>query len=112
MGKGSKASHLTYLGDSELGENVNIGCGTITCNYDGFNKYKTIIGNNVFVGSDTQFVAPVTVGDNVLIAAGSTITKDINTNDLAIARTQQLNIENKGKEIMEINKAKKNSKGK
>lgn len=112
MGKGSKASHLTYLGDAILGENVNIGCGTITCNYDGFNKYKTIIGNNVFVGSDTQFVAPVTVGDNVLIAAGSTITKDINTNDLAIARTPQKNIENKGKEIMEINKAKKEGKGK
>ena len=112
MGKGSKASHLTYLGDAELGENVNIGCGTITCNYDGFNKYKTIIGNNVFVGSDTQFVAPVTVGDNVLIAAGSTITKDIKQNDLAIARTPQKNIENKGKEIMEINKAKKESKGK
>ena len=83
-----------------------------TCNYDGFNKYKTIIGNNVFVGSDTQFVAPVTVGDNVLIAAGSTITKNINANDLAIARTPQVNIENKGKEIMEINKAKKESKGK
>ncbi len=112
MGKGSKASHLTYLGDAILGENVNIGCGTITCNYDGFNKYKTIIGNNVFVGSDTQFVAPVTVGDNVLVAAGSTITKDINTNDLAIARTPQKNIENKGKEIMEINKAKKEGKGK
>lgn len=112
MGKGSKASHLTYLGDAILGENVNIGCGTITCNYDGFNKYKTIIGNNVFVGSDTQFVAPVTVGDNVLIAAGSTITKDIKQNDLAIARTPQKNIENKGKEIMEINKAKKEGKGK
>lgn len=112
MGKGSKASHLTYLGDAELGENVNIGCGTITCNYDGFNKYKTIIGNNVFVGSDTQFVAPVTVGDNVLIAAGSTITKNINTNDLAIARTPQKNLADKGKEIMEINKAKKESKGK
>ena len=100
MGKGSKASHLTYLGDAELGENVNIGCGTITCNYDGFNKYKTIIGNNVFVGSDTQFVAPVTVGDNVLIAAGSTITKNINSNYLAISRTPQVNIENKGKEII------------
>ncbi len=112
MGKASKASHLTYLGDAELGESVNIGCGTITCNYDGFNKYKTVIGNNVFVGSDTQFVAPVTVGDNVLIAAGSTITKNINTNDLAIARTIQKNLENKGKEIMEINKAKKESKGK
>ncbi len=111
MGKGSKASHLTYLGDAELGDNVNIGCGTITCNYDGYNKYKTIIGNNVFVGSDTQFVAPVTVGDNVLVAAGSTITKNIETNDLAITRTPQKNLKNKGKEIMEINKAKKENKG-
>ena len=112
MGKASKTSHLTYLGDAELGESVNIGCGTITCNYDGFNKYKTVIGNNVFVGSDTQFVAPVTVGDNVLIAAGSTITKNINTNDLAIASTIQKVLEMTGKGIMEINKAKKESKGK
>ena len=112
MGKGSKASHLTYLGDATLGENVNIGCGTITCNYDGYNKYKTTIGNNVFVGSDTQFVAPVTIGDNALIAAGSTITKNVDANALAISRTNQVNIENKGKEIMEINKAKKENKGK
>lgn len=110
MGKDSKASHLTYLGDASLGENVNIGCGTITCNYDGYNKYKTTIGNNVFVGSDTQFVAPVTIGDNALIAAGSTITKNVNENDLAISRTHQKNYDNKGKELMEINKAKKEKK--
>lgn len=110
MGKGSKASHLTYLGDAELGENVNIGCGTITCNYDGYNKYKTTIGNNVFVGSDTQFVAPVTIEDNALIAAGSTITKNVDENDLAISRNPQKNLKNKGKEIMEINKAKKDKK--
>ncbi len=109
MGKGSKASHLTYLGDASLGENVNAGCGTITCNYDGYNKYNTVIGNNVFIGSDTQLVAPVTIGDNVLIAAGSTITKDIPENALGISRAKQDNLENKGKEIMEINKAKKES---
>lgn len=107
LGVGSKASHLTYLGDATLGENVNIGCGTITCNYDGYNKYETHIGNNVFVGSDTQLVAPVTVGDNVLIAAGSTVTKDVPKNALAISRTNQNNLDNKGKEIMDTNKAKK-----
>lgn len=110
MGEGSKASHLTYLGDAEIGKNVNIGCGTITCNYDGYNKYKTIIDDNVFIGSDTQLVAPVKIGKNVLVAAGSTITKDINDDALAISRTPQKNVENKGKEIMESNKAKKESK--
>lgn len=110
MGEGSKASHLTYLGDAEIGKNVNIGCGTITCNYDGYNKYKTIIDDNVFIGSDTQLVAPVKIGKNVLVAAGSTITKDIDDNALAISRTPQKNVENKGKEIMESNKAKKESK--
>lgn len=110
MGEGSKASHLTYLGDATLGKNVNIGCGTITCNYDGYNKYQTIIDDNVFIGSDTQLVAPVKVGKNVLVAAGSTITKDIEDNDLAISRTPQKNLAGKGKEIMDINKAKKESK--
>ena len=110
MGEGSKASHLTYLGDAEIGKNVNIGCGTITCNYDGYNKYKTIIDDNVFIGSDTQLVAPVKIGKNVLVAAGSTITKDIEDNALGISRTPQNNVANKGKEIMDINKAKKESK--
>lgn len=110
MGEGSKASHLTYLGDAEIGKNVNIGCGTITCNYDGYNKYKTIIDDNVFIGSDTQLVAPVKIGKNVLVAAGSTVTKDVDDNALAISRTPQKNLENKGKEIMDINKAKKESK--
>jgi bifunctional UDP-N-acetylglucosamine pyrophosphorylase/glucosamine-1-phosphate N-acetyltransferase len=93
IGKGSKASHLTYLGDAELGEEVNIGCGTITCNYDGINKHKTIIGNRVFVGSDVQLVAPVKVEDDALIAAGSTITKDVPPNSLGITRSTQKNIE-------------------
>ena len=95
MGEGSKASHLTYLGDAEIGKNVNIGCGTITCNYDGYNKYKTIIDDNVFIGSDTQIVAPVKIGKNVLVAAGSTVTKDVDDNALAISRTPQKNLENK-----------------
>lgn len=107
MGTGSKASHLTYLGDAELGENVNIGCGTITCNYDGHNKYKTIIGDNVFVGSDTQFVAPVTIGSGALIGAGSTITRDVEENALAVSRTPQRNLENKGSEIIQANLSKK-----
>ena len=91
MGEGSKASHLTYLGDAEIGKEVNIGCGTITCNYDGKHKHKTVIGDGVFVGSDVQLVAPVTVGANVLIAAGTTVTQDIPPDSLAIARTPQVN---------------------
>lgn len=93
MGEGSKASHLTYLGDAEIGRDVNIGCGTITCNYDGVNKHRTIIGDGVFVGSDVQLVAPVSVGSNSLIAAGTTVTKDVPPDSLAIARTQQVNKE-------------------
>ncbi|PLX67372.1 MAG: UDP-N-acetylglucosamine diphosphorylase/glucosamine-1-phosphate N-acetyltransferase [Denitrovibrio sp.] len=93
MGLGSKASHLTYLGDAEIGKDVNIGCGTITCNYDGINKYKTIIGDGVFVGSDVQLVAPVEIGKGALIAAGSTITKEIPADALGITRAEQRNIE-------------------
>ena len=93
LGEKSQASHLTYLGDTEIGRNVNIGCGTITCNYDGVNKHKTIIEDDVFVGSDTQFVAPVRIGRNSLIAAGSTITKDVPPDSLALARTPQVNKE-------------------
>jgi len=92
IGKKSQASHLTYIGDATLGKNVNIGCGTITCNYDGVNKHQTTIGDDVFVGSDTQFVAPVTIGRGSLIGAGSTITKDVPEDALAIARTEQKNI--------------------
>lgn len=89
MGEKSQASHLTYIGDSEVGRNVNFGCGTITCNYDGVNKHKTIVEDDVFVGSDCQFIAPVTIGRNSLIAAGSTITKDVPANALALSRTDQ-----------------------
>ena len=90
---GVKAGHLSYLGDCEIGCGTNVGCGTITCNYDGKAKHKTIIGKNVFIGSDTQLVAPVKVGDNVLIAAGSTVTSDVPSGALAISRTKQVNKE-------------------
>lgn len=90
---GVKAGHLSYLGDCEIDNGTNIGAGTITCNYDGKNKHKTIIGKNVFVGSDTQFVAPVVIEDNVIIAAGTTITKDVKNGSLAISRTPQTNKE-------------------
>ncbi len=84
---GVKAGHLSYLGDSEIDEGTNIGAGTITCNYDGKNKHKTKIGKNVFIGSDTQIVAPVTIDDNVMIAAGTTLNKDVKSGSLAISRT-------------------------
>lgn len=88
MGRGSKANHLTYLGDTEVGEGSNIGCGTITCNYDGFLKHKTKIGKNAFIGSDTQLVAPVEVGDGAYVASGTTVTEDVPSGALAIARNQ------------------------
>jgi bifunctional UDP-N-acetylglucosamine pyrophosphorylase/glucosamine-1-phosphate N-acetyltransferase len=95
MGKGSKASHLTYLGDAELGSNVNIGCGTITCNYAvDKKKYKTEIGDDVFVGSDSQFIAPVKVGNKAVIGSGSVITKDVPEKALAVTRAKQVIKEN------------------
>jgi len=93
IGRGSKASHLTYLGDAEIGTGVNVGCGTITCNYDGVNKHVTVIEDEVFVGSDVQFVAPVRIGKGSLIGAGSTITRDVPPEALAISRAEQKNIE-------------------
>lgn len=92
IGKGSKINHLTYVGDAEIGANCNIGAGVITCNYDGANKFKTIIGNDVFVGSDTQLVAPINVEDGATIGAGSTITRDISKNELVITRVPQRHI--------------------
>jgi bifunctional UDP-N-acetylglucosamine pyrophosphorylase/glucosamine-1-phosphate N-acetyltransferase len=93
MGEGSKASHLTYLGDAEIGRNVNIGCGTITCNYDGVKKHRTVLGDDVFIGSDVQLVAPVTVGRNSLVAAGTTVTLDVPPDSLALSRVPQVNKE-------------------
>ncbi|OCG02347.1 UDP-N-acetylglucosamine diphosphorylase/glucosamine-1-phosphate N-acetyltransferase [Gilliamella sp. wkB112] len=89
LGKGTKAGHLTYLGDSEIGSNVNIGAGTITCNYDGANKFRTIIEDDVFVGSDTQLIAPVTIGKGATIAAGTTVTSNVNDNELVLSRVRQ-----------------------
>ncbi|MGA9060438.1 MAG: DapH/DapD/GlmU-related protein [Terracidiphilus sp.] len=90
LGKGAKANHLTYLGDAEIGEGTNIGAGTITCNYDGVNKYRTQIGKRVFVGSDTNLVAPVSIGDGAYIGAGSCITKDVPPDALAVSRARQI----------------------
>jgi bifunctional UDP-N-acetylglucosamine pyrophosphorylase / glucosamine-1-phosphate N-acetyltransferase len=87
--KGSKANHLAYLGDAEIGAGCNIGAGTITCNYDGVNKHQTVLGDGVFIGSDTQLVAPVTIGDGAFVAAGSTITENVPAQALALSRTPQ-----------------------
>ncbi len=92
IGKNSKVSHLSYIGDTQMDEAVNIGAGTITCNYDGANKFQTTIGNNVFVGSDTQLVAPVHVKEGATIGAGSTITKDAPENELTLSRSKQVTI--------------------
>ena len=99
IGRGSKANHLTYIGDSLVGEDVNIGAGTITCNYDGFEKYQTIIGNRVFVGSNVELVAPVKVGNGSSIGAGTTITKDVPEGALAISRVKQKNVKGWSKKM-------------
>ena len=91
VGEGTKIPHLSYMGDCEIGAKTNIGCGTITCNYDGFNKSKTIIGDGCFIGSNVNLIAPVTLGNNVFVAAGSTITDDVPEDSLAIARERQIN---------------------
>ncbi|RJE73453.1 UDP-N-acetylglucosamine diphosphorylase/glucosamine-1-phosphate N-acetyltransferase [Pseudoalteromonas sp. MSK9-3] len=92
LGKGSKANHLTYLGDTEVGEKVNIGAGTITCNYDGVNKSQTVIGDNAFIGSNSSLVAPVTIGKSATVGAGSVITAHVDDEQLAVARAKQRNL--------------------
>jgi bifunctional UDP-N-acetylglucosamine pyrophosphorylase/glucosamine-1-phosphate N-acetyltransferase len=92
LGNDTKASHLSYLGDAEIGDGVNIGAGTITCNYDGVNKHKTIIEDDVFIGSDTQLVAPVTIGQGADIGAGSTITRDVPAGKLTLSRVKQVTV--------------------
>jgi bifunctional UDP-N-acetylglucosamine pyrophosphorylase/glucosamine-1-phosphate N-acetyltransferase len=94
LGEGSKANHFTYLGDTTVGTKTNIGAGTITCNYDGTNKHKTIVGDNSFIGSNSSLVAPVEIGNNSTIAAGSTITKNVPENALGVGRSKQLNKDN------------------
>ena len=93
LGEGSKANHLTYLGDTTVGAGANIGAGTITCNYDGVNKFKTVIGDNAFIGSNSSLVAPVTIGDTATVGAGSVIAKDVEDKQLAVARGKQRNID-------------------
>jgi bifunctional UDP-N-acetylglucosamine pyrophosphorylase/glucosamine-1-phosphate N-acetyltransferase len=90
IGRGSKVNHLSYVGDAHIGQGVNVGAGTITCNYDGFSKFETQIDDEVFVGSNTNLVAPVKVGRGAIIAAGSTITEDVKSNALAVARSRQV----------------------
>ena len=97
IGDNSKSSHLSYIGDAEVGKNVNIGCGVVFVNYDGKNKHKTIVGDGAFVGSNSNLIAPVTVEEGGYVAAGSTITDDVKKGDLAIARARQVNKEGKGK---------------
>ena len=99
---GSKVSHLSYIGDAEIGKNVNVGCGSITVNYDGLNKFKTIIEDDVFVGCNTNLIAPVTVGRGALVAAGSTITKDVPEVALSIARAKQVNKESYAKKFNKL----------
>lgn len=99
--KGAKVNHLSYIGDSEIGSAANIGAGTITCNYDGYSKFKTKIGDRVFVGSNSALVAPIKIGDDSVIAAGSVITKDVEKESLAVARGRQTNIEQGGKKFHE-----------
>lgn len=93
LGLGSKANHLSYLGDTDIGERVNIGAGTITCNYDGVNKHRTTIGDGAFIGSNSSLVAPISIGENVTVGAGSTITKEVPPENLSIARGKQRNID-------------------
>ena len=99
LGAGAKANHLSYIGDSEVGPGSNIGAGTITCNYDGVNKWRTTIGAGAFIGSNTALVAPVSVGDGAIVAAGSVVTRDVPPDALTLARGQQVNKPGRAAEI-------------
>ncbi|HOB23115.1 MAG TPA: DapH/DapD/GlmU-related protein, partial [Bacillota bacterium] len=99
IGPGSKVPHLSYIGDCEIGAGVNIGAGTITCNYDGVHKHRTIIEDGAFIGSNTNLVAPIKVGQNALVGAGSTLTEEVPPGALAIARARQVNLPKKEKNI-------------
>ena len=94
INEGSKVSHLTYIGDAEIGKGVNIGAGTITCNYDGVNKHKTIIGDNAFIGSNSSLVAPVNIGEGATIGAGSTVAKEAKDHALTVTRAKQITLTN------------------
>jgi bifunctional UDP-N-acetylglucosamine pyrophosphorylase / glucosamine-1-phosphate N-acetyltransferase len=101
LGRGAKANHLSYLGDSDIGAGTNIGAGTITCNYDGFGKHRTVIGDNAFIGSNTALVAPVVVGDGAYVATGSVVTSDVPADALAIARARQVDKPGRAAELRE-----------
>ena len=94
LGKKSKVNHLTYIGDATIGKSVNVGAGTITCNYDGIKKYKTRIKDNVFIGSNSSLVAPITLEENSIIGAGSVITRNVSKKSLALSRSQQIELKN------------------
>lgn len=111
FGANAQASHLTYVGDAEVGARANIGCGTITCNYDGYDKYKTVIGEDAFIGSDTALVAPVTVGARAMTGSGSVITKDVPADALAVARGKQMNVDNWAKSFRERKLAERAARG-
>jgi bifunctional UDP-N-acetylglucosamine pyrophosphorylase/glucosamine-1-phosphate N-acetyltransferase len=90
MGEGAKASHLTYLGDADIGAGANIGAGTITCNYDGYFKYRTVIGERAFIGSNSSLIAPVRIGADAIVAAGSAVSRDVDDGELRLVRAEQL----------------------
>lgn len=110
MKDGAKASHLTYIGDAEVGKNVNLGCGTVFVNYDGTHKFRTVVGDNCFIGCNSNLVSPVTVADGAYVAAGSTITKDVPGEALAIARARQVNKEGYTKKMPQLKDKKKGTK--
>lgn len=107
LGEGAKANHLTYLGDARIGARTNVGAGTITCNYDGVFKHRTEIGADVFIGSDSIMIAPVSIGDGALLAAGSVVTEDVEAGALALARSRQISKPSRGRAIMAALRAKK-----
>jgi bifunctional UDP-N-acetylglucosamine pyrophosphorylase / glucosamine-1-phosphate N-acetyltransferase len=111
IGEGTKANHLTYIGDTLVGDGVNIGAGTITCNYDGVEKHQTIIGDRVFVGSNVELVAPVKVGNDASIGAGTTVTKDVPDGALAISRVKQKNLRGWSKKVERHHKEKNQKNG-
>jgi bifunctional UDP-N-acetylglucosamine pyrophosphorylase/glucosamine-1-phosphate N-acetyltransferase len=101
IGEGAKVNHLSYIGDAELGAGTNVGAGTVTCNYDGVMKHRTVVGRDVFIGSDTMLVAPVTIGDEAMTASGSVITEDVPDGALALGRAKQVNKPGLARRLME-----------
>jgi len=111
LGVGAKVSHLTYIGDADIGANANIGAGTITCNYDGFFKYRTSIGEGAFIGSNSSLVAPVKIGAGAYVGSGSVVTKDVGADALALARGKQVEKSGWAETFRQAQRMKKNQKG-